>query len=286
MYDSILLPIDEAAAESSLLYHAAELANWDDASIELLYVADTSRDSVTVDTTGDVVDALVREGEDVVDEASGVLDSLGVDYSTSVEQGTPAKTIVDYAEQERHDLIAMPTHGREGLSRYLLGSVTAKVVRLAPMPVLTAPIEKEGFEFPYGGMLLPTDGSEAALRAARHGLDFAAELDADVHVLTVTDDSLLADVEDALDGDEETSADAAIDEVVDAAERRGIGNVTTHVETGDPDDEILATVEGEGLDAVVMGATGRHGIDRVLLGSVAEKTVRSVDVPVVTVGDH
>ncbi|QKY18984.1 universal stress protein [Halolamina sp. CBA1230] len=283
MYDSILLPVDEAAVESSLLYHAAELANWDDATIELLYVADTGRDSVTVSGEGDVVDALVREGEDVVDEASGVLDSLGVEYDTSVQQGSPAKTIVDYAEHEDHDLIAMPTHGREGLSRYLLGSVTGKVVRLAPMPVLTAPLEEEGFEFPYEGMLLPTDGSDEALRAARHGLDFAAELDADVHVLTVTDDSLLAD---AFDGGEEASSSEAVDEVVEAAERRGIENVTTHVETGDPDDEILGTVEREALDAVVMGTTGRHGLDRVLLGSVAEKTVRQAEVPVITVGDN
>ena len=283
MYDSILLPVDEAAVESSLLYHAAELANWDDASVELLYVADTGRDSVTVASGGDVVDALVREGEDVVDEASGVLDSLGVEYTTSVEQGSPAKTIVDYAEHEDHDLIAMPTHGREGLSRYLLGSVTGKVVRLAPMPVLTAPIEEEGFEFPYGGVLLPTDGSDQALRAARHGLDFATELDADVHVLTVTDDSLLASAGDAV-GEGEGTARAAVDEVVEAAEVRGIDDVTTHVETGDPDDEILDTVEEQGLDAVVMGATGRDGIDRVLLGSVAEKTVRQADVPVITVG--
>ncbi|WP_435116353.1 universal stress protein [Halolamina sp. C58] len=285
MYDSILLPVDEAAVESSLLYHAAELANWDDASVELLYVADTSRDSVTVAGDGDVIDALVREGEDVVEEASELLDSLGVEYTTSVEQGTPAKTIVDYAEHEDHDLIAMPTHGREGLSRYLLGSVTGKVVRLAPMPVLTAPIEEEGFEFPYGGLLLPTDGSDQALRAARHGLDFAAELDADVHVLTVTDDSLLASAGDVV-GEGEGTAQAAVDEVVEAAEVRGIDDVTTHVETGDPDDEILATVEAEALDAVVMGATGRDGIDRVLLGSVAEKTVRQADVPVITVGEN
>jgi nucleotide-binding universal stress UspA family protein len=284
MYDSILLPVDEAAVESSLLYHAAELANWDDASVELLYVADTSRDSVTVAGDGDVVDALVREGEDVVDEASGVLDSLGVEYTTSVEQGTPAKTIVDYAEHEGHDLIAMPTHGREGLSRYLLGSVTGKVVRLAPMPVLTAPIEEEGFEFPYGGLLLPTDGSDQALRAARHGLDFAAELGADVHVLTVSDDSLLASAGDVV-GEGEGTAQAAVDEVVEAADVRGIDAVTTHVETGDPDEGILATVEAEGLDAVVMGATGRDGFDRVLLGSVAEKTVRQADVPVITVGE-
>jgi len=284
MYDSILLPVDEAAVESSLLYHAAELANWDDASVELLYVADTTRDSVTVAGDGDVIDALVREGEDVVAEASGVLDSLGVEYTTSVEQGTPAKTIVDYADHEGHDLIAMPTHGREGLSRYLLGSVTGKVVRLAPMPVLTAPIEEEGFEFPYGGLLLPTDGSDQALRAARHGLDFAAELGADVHVLTVSDDSLLASAGDVV-GEGEGTAQAAVDEVVEAAEVRGIESVTTHVETGDPDEGILATVEAEGLDAVVMGATGRDGFDRVLLGSVAEKTVRQADVPVITVGE-
>lgn len=283
MYDRILLPVDEAAVESSLLYHAAELATWDDASLELLYVADTTRDSVTV-ADGDLIDVLVGEGEDVVAEAADVLDSLGVDYSTSVQQGTPAQTIVDYAEHEGHDLIAMPTHGREGLSRYLLGSVTGKVVRLASMPVLTAPIASEGFEFPYDSLLLPTDGSDAALDAARHGLDFAAELGASVHVVSATDDSLLASAGDAV-GDGKRTSQEAVDEVVEAAEARGVEGVTTHLETGDPDEVILETVDREALDAIVMGATGRHGIERVLLGSVAEKTVRTADVPVITVGD-
>jgi len=281
MYDSILLPIDEAAAESSLLYHAAELATWDDATVELLFVADTGRDSVTV-AEGEIVDALVHEGEEVVDEAASLLDSLGVEYTTSIEQGTPAKTIVDYAERQDHDLIAMPTHGREGLSRYLLGSVTGKVVRLAPMPVLTAPIDEEGFEFPYGGILLPTDGSETALRAARHGLDFAAELGADAHVITVREDSVLASAGDAV-GEGESAAQEAIDEITAAAESRGV-NVTPHMETGETDEEILACVDREELDAVVIGSTGRSGLDRVLLGSIAEKVVRSADVPVVTVG--
>lgn len=280
MYDSILLPVDEAAVESSLLYHAAELANWDDASVELLYVADTGRDSVTVAADGKVVDALVQEGEDVVEDASAVLDSLGVEYITSVEQGSPARTIVDYAERRGHDLITMPTHGREGLSRYLLGSVTGKVVRLAQMPVLTAPLDEEGFEFPYQGMLLPTDGSDTATRAARHGIDFAAELGAEVHVLTVTDGSLVG----TSAGDEQdAAAEEVTSEIVDAAEGKGV-DVTAHVEAGDPDEAILACVDREDLDAVVMGATGRHGLDRVLLGSVAEKTVRSADVPVITVG--
>jgi nucleotide-binding universal stress UspA family protein len=282
MYDRILLPVDEAAVESSLLYHAAEIATWDGASVELLYVADTTRDSVTV-AEGDLIDVLVGEGEDVVAEAAEILDSLDVDYTTTVQQGTPARTIVDYAEQGSHDLIAMPTHGREGLSRYLLGSVTGKVVRLAPMPVLTAPIEAEGFEFPYDSLLLPTDGSDAALDAARHGIAFAAELDASVHVISATDDSLLADASDVV-GDGDGAAQAAVDAVVEAAETAGVEDVTTHLESGDPDEVILETAEREGLDAIVMGATGRHGIERVLLGSVAEKTVRKADIPVITVG--
>lgn len=47
-------------------------------------------------------------------------------------QGNPAPTIVEYAERYEHDLIVMPTHGREGVSRYLIGSVSEKIVRLSP----------------------------------------------------------------------------------------------------------------------------------------------------------
>lgn len=288
MYDRILLPIDESAVESSLLYHAAELATWDDAEVELLYVADTTRDSLTI-AEGDLIDVLVGEGEKIIEKGADVLDSLGVDYTTSVQQGTPAQTIIDYAEHEGHDLIAMPTHSHTGLSRYLLGSVTGKVVRLAPIPVLTAPIEADGFEFPYEGLLVPTDGSDMALRGARQGLDFAAELGASVHVLTVAVDSPIANASDVLDSEAEatqTAADVAIDAVVAAAKSRSIDDITTHIATGTPAEEILTYVEEADLDAVVMGSTGRHGIDRVLLGSVAEKTVRGADTPVITIGDN
>lgn len=279
MYDEILLPVDESTESSGLLHHAAEIAHWADAEVTLLYVADTTRDSVTV-TDGDVVDVLVDEGEGIVEEASRVLQSLGADYTTDVVQGSPAETIVEYAERYEYDLVAMPTHGREGLSRYLLGSVTEKVVRLSPVPVLTAHADETAFSFPYEGILLPTDGSESAERAADHALALAGALDATLHALSVTEDSLLG-------GDEDTSAaEAAVERVVDAAASHGVENVETHVETGEPDEVILEYIERHDLDAVVLGATGRRGIDRVLLGSVAEKTVRSATVPVITVGEN
>jgi nucleotide-binding universal stress UspA family protein len=105
----------------------------------------------------------------------------------------------------------------------------------------------ERLVFPYESVLVPTDGSAGASHVAEHGLSLAASLDATVHALSVVDDTSLGlDVRSTVSGPEQQAA----------------------------------------TDAVVMGTTGRRGTDRILLGSVAEKTVRSapVPVPVVTVG--
>jgi len=57
--------------------------------------------------------------------------------TTETRRGEPYRTILDYADEAVVDVIVMGTHGRRGLDRYLLGSVTEKVVRAATVPVLT-----------------------------------------------------------------------------------------------------------------------------------------------------
>ncbi|WP_324663720.1 universal stress protein [Haloarcula sediminis] len=287
MYDDVLLPFDGSDGAAAVLHHAAELAHWGDATVHLLFVADTSRDSVTV-VEGRTVDALARQGEDVVAEGAETLQSLGVDYETDVVQGNPAPTIVAYAERYGHDLVVMPTHGRDGVARYLLGSVTEKVVRLSSVPVLTARMDDdEQFAFPYEDVLVPTDGSEAAVRAADYGLSLASALGATVHALSIVDDTTLGpDVRStALSEAGETAAQEALDGLESQAGDHGHASVVRHVEHGRPVEGILSCVDANDIDAVVMGTTGRRGTDRILLGSVAEKTVRSAPVPVITVGD-
>jgi nucleotide-binding universal stress UspA family protein len=284
MYEDILLPFDGSEGAVEVLHHASEVAHWADATVEVLYVADTTRDSVTV-VDGQTVDALEREGEDVVEEAAKTLETLGVAHDTDVVQGNPAPTIVDYAERYDHDLVVMPTHGREGLSRHLLGSVSEKVVRLSSVPVLTVRMRPdETLTFPYESILLPTDGSDAAIHAAEHVLSFAAALDATVHVLSVVDDSVLPDVEVATtDTENDQAATEAVEDVVAAADRLGVTEAVGHVEHGSPVEEILDAVGAYDVHAVGMGTTGRRRTERILLGSVAEKTVRSASVPVLTV---
>jgi len=287
MYENVLLPFDGSDGAAEVLHHASEIAHWADATLEVLYVADTTRDSVTV-VEGRTVDALEQQGEDVVDEAAKTLDTLGVAYDTDVVQGNPAPTIVDYAERYDQDLIVMPTHGREGLSRYLVGSVTEKVVRLSSVPVLTVRMRPdETLVFPYEDVLVPTDGSPAATYAADHVLSLAASLDATVHVLSVVDDSVLGlDVRSTVSGEEsERVATEAVEEVVSQAEARGVTDTVGSVERGSPVEEILDYIDSNDVHVVGLGTTGRTGTDRILLGSVAEKTVRAAPVPVMTVAE-
>jgi nucleotide-binding universal stress UspA family protein len=287
MYDNILLPFDGSEGAAEVLHHASEIAHWADATIEVLYVADTARDSVTV-VEGHTVDALVQRGEDVVEEAAKTLETLGVSHETDVVQGNPPETIVDYAERYDQDLVVMPTHGREGLSRYLIGSVSEKVVRLSSVPVLTVRMRPdEQLTFPYENVLVPTDGSAAAEHAAEHVVELAAALDATVHVLSVVDDAALGpDVRSTIAGKaSEQAATDAVESVVSAAETCGVTNTVQHVEHGAPAEAIRDCIESNDIHAVGMGTTGRRGTDRILLGSVAEKTVRSAPVSVLTVAN-
>jgi nucleotide-binding universal stress UspA family protein len=228
MSDSILPPVDGSEQAAKIVHHAAELAQLT-GPIEVLCVADTTLDSATV-VDGTVVDALEQERETIVADVTETLEALDVEHSTDVVQGSPASTIVDYAERYDRDLIVLPTHGRTGISRYLLGSVTEKVVRLSNVSVLTARMQPdEQLAFPYESILIPTDGSPASTAAAKHGLALAATLDAPVHILSV-------------------------EEVTTKANEHDLAHVQTYVEHESPAEVIRKHIETNGVHAVVMGA--------------------------------
>ena len=144
----------------------------------------------------------------------------------------------------------------------------------------------------YEKILVPTDGGEGALAAARHTLDLAERYGATVHALYVidTDTSWLTvsktEVRDTLRDVGETEGSRALAEMESLAEEVGFdAQLVTELREGAPTKEILAYVEEAEIDLVVMGTHGRKGIERSLLGSVAERTVRGSSVPVMVVPD-
>lgn len=137
----------------------------------------------------------------------------------------------------------------------------------------------------YERILHPTDGSEGSDAAADHAIDLATRYDASLHAVHAVDTSVAPEtnVVGVFEQLEEAGR-AAVDRVVERAEAAGVDAVEGSVERGRPHRVILDAVDDHDVDIVVMGTHGRTGIDRYLLGSVAEKVVRTSPVPVLTVG--
>ncbi|MHB9286715.1 universal stress protein [Halobacteriales archaeon Cl-PHB] len=136
MYDSILVPVDGSDESMAAVQEAADLATVHDAVLHVLYVVDSS--TAVNDAPMDVLSHLEQFGEEAIERARDVADDAGVrSVQGSVMMGLPVSDILEYVDEEEVELVVMGTHGRSGLDRLLLGSVTEKVVRASPVPVLT-----------------------------------------------------------------------------------------------------------------------------------------------------
>jgi nucleotide-binding universal stress UspA family protein len=139
MYDDILVPTDGSKGVDHAVEHALSLAEKYDATAHVLYVVNTSAYStLPADSNWEsITAALEEEGEQATGEIAAELRDADVDTETVIEEGVPHKVIMEYADENDADLIVMGTHGKTGLDRLLLGSVTEKVVRASETPVLT-----------------------------------------------------------------------------------------------------------------------------------------------------
>ncbi|WP_436927235.1 universal stress protein [Halosimplex amylolyticum] len=137
----------------------------------------------------------------------------------------------------------------------------------------------------YESILVPTDGSVHAERAALHAVALADAFDATVRVLGVADVERAAGPFDAGGVDEKfverivAESRTAVDETVALAEDV---SVETDVVRGDPAEAILDYADDHAVDAVAMGTRGRRGLARLVAGSVTQHVLRHASVPVLT----
>ena len=286
MFDDLLFPTDGSDGAEAAFDHALDIATTHDATVHVLSVAETAYGGLA-GIDGDVVDMVEQKAEDIVHTTADHAQERGVATVTEVVNGEPYREIVDYANATDADLIVMPTHGRRGIERFLLGSVTERVVRRADVPVLTLhPGEDSRNEHPYRNVLVPTDGSSCAEHALATGIDVARAENANLHVLSVVETAALGtNIRSEMQIDSlEGRAERVVTRAADAATDAGIATPTTAVEYGS---SIAGTIRGyvddHDIDLVVVGTHGRTGFDRYVLGSVTEQLVRTAGVPVLSV---
>ncbi|WP_256727661.1 universal stress protein [Candidatus Nanohalobium constans] len=135
MYRRILVTTDGSDGSLDAVDHARVLAEKFDAELYILYVVDVSAGPQSISDV--VVESLREIGFKVTKEIQEELEDEGIQADAFVEYGSPGETILDFADERGVDLIIMSSHGRTGIDRFLLGSVTEKVIRNSKMPVLT-----------------------------------------------------------------------------------------------------------------------------------------------------
>ena len=137
MYSEILVPTDGSPASDAAIEHALDLADRYGARLHALYVVDGGAYSSLEAGAEVVVEAMESEGEKATGRVADAAADAGVECVTATTSGTAYRSIHEYVDEHGIDMIVMGTHGRQGLDRYLLGSVTERVVRTSDVPVLT-----------------------------------------------------------------------------------------------------------------------------------------------------
>jgi nucleotide-binding universal stress UspA family protein len=137
MYDRILLPTDGSGPSDAARDHAISLAATYDATLHVVYAIDDDALRAARIDSDVVVAGFEEEGARLTEEVATAAAEAGVACETAVLHGRPATVITDFAADHDMDLIVMGTHGRHGVQRILLGSVTERVVRTSTVPVLT-----------------------------------------------------------------------------------------------------------------------------------------------------
>ncbi|MFB6301324.1 MAG: universal stress protein [Haloferacaceae archaeon] len=145
MYETVLVPTDGSEGAAAAVERAVDLARTYGATLHALYVVDVRMSPVTTDMDHDTVVELVEEsGEPPTRTVIERAEAAGVPAVEAIRPGVPHKTIREYAAERGIDLVVVGTHGRTGLERYLLGSVTERLLRTVDAPVLTVPLPTDG----------------------------------------------------------------------------------------------------------------------------------------------
>jgi nucleotide-binding universal stress UspA family protein len=132
-------------------------------------------------------------------------------------------------------------------------------------------------------IVIATDGSDSVTRAVEVALDLAERFEASVHALSVIDEAEVNSAPEEVRDQMRTGLEAQADEALDAVIDKASGEVEAAVRTGRPAAEISRYAKAVDADVVATGTRGRHGENRFLIGSVAERVVRTCPVPVLTV---
>lgn len=309
MYSKVIVPLDGSDLSEQALPYAQLVAKSLSAPIELVQAFDILPPGMLGAQSQGVMDQLVAGAQNRAESyLSGVrlrLEADGYLASTAAVRSSPAEAIVAQASTDPSALVVMSTHGRGGIARWVLGSVTDRVLHTMPNPMLIVRAAGSGPASPEGSIrtvVVPLDGSQLAELSLPHAASVAAALSARIALLRVTPTSEyyrhqllsaipeMGGIPDFHPASAEELAQADTDEVetylADVENRLAIDHAHgVSVEHQQHHDVAQAIIDraAEQPSLVVMTTHGRSGMGRMVLGSVTDRVVRHSDAPILVI---
>ncbi len=298
MYSKILVPMDGSKTAENVLPYARYLGGKFKIPVELLAVVDIAEmASHMASEKARFLDTMI---EDAVRYCTSYLRGVattfaGAEVSCTVERGKPAETIIEKGASDEAMLIAMATHGRSGMNRFLLGSVAEKVLRGTSNPMLliravdgAKPINEAALK----SIIVPLDGSELAEGVLPVVSEMARKLGLEIELFRAYhipykvyagDEGFYAGNYDELLTSVRDEANEYLEKKAAELKKAGVGKVTCVTKEGFAADEIIALGRKTADNLIAMSSHGRSGVKRWVLGSVAETVVRHSGNPVLIV---
>jgi len=284
-FHSILVPVDGSTLAEVAIPYALAVAERARSRVQFVFVY---QDSFTLEPVELAWQYLLRL-------TAKARERLGDSVSSALLHGPVAATLVKQARKIGADLVIMTTHGRGGLERAWLGSVTDQLIRRVGIPLLVLQPCEDGSapEFEPSEILVPLDGSTLAETALQPAAALARLWDAELTLVQIVYPlPIVAEpaVPAAQGSDQELTAlarESAEEYVRQAAERLRSSGVKASglalMGTDMPAHQLRELALPGRVSLIAMATHGRGGIRRFILGSVADKLVRTAEVPVLVV---
>lgn len=229
-----------------------------------------------------------------MEQIAGLVTDSGLDWAPLVETGPVSSTLCRLAVEKRADLTIVSTHGRSGIKRLFLGSVTERLLRTIACPLLVVtPPEKAGtgkkqFKgFGFKQILVGCDFSADSGRAVDFGFSLAQEFEAAIHLVHVVEpfvyrDSMLPESTAEVLTEVTTGCRQRLEDLV-PADAHNWCKVEIACEAGKPFQALKKYAEIHQVDLIVLGVRGHSLVETMLLGSTTDRVIRGVACPVLSV---
>lgn len=295
MFKKILIPLDESTLAERALHYLPAIADKEQSQILLVSIIEPQMYSFSLASKDAALIAqLKRDIEQGLQKyLHRIQDRLTEQgYNVTIHQlyGDAAQSIADVATKEACDLIAMTTHGRTGISRWMFGSVADRVLHVASQPILLANASLEQKEpLSISHVLVPLDGSELAEQVLKVAQSVALLTGAEVKLLHVlahlgsTERQLMAQNQMSTESFQENRTANARSYLERVREQLHQAQVASSYEivSGQAATAILDRTATDEIDLLIMSTHGRSGYSRWAFGSVVSKVLYRAGCPLI-----